>query len=95
MEDSGGSVERRRVRSLTHSSPSAGMHRALLQRRSLQTPASVEEELLERRRQAGLGSGQLHSNDHQSVCSDSNVDAELTDAVEADAEEWKQVSESI
>lgn len=67
------------------------MHRALLQRRSLQTPTSVEDELLERRRQAGLGGGQLHSNDHQSICSDADADAELTEAVEADAEEWKQV----
>lgn len=97
MEDAGagGSADRRRVRSLTHSSPSAGVHRALLQRRSLQTPTSVEEELLERRRQAGLGSGQLHANDHQSVCSNSEADAELTEAVEADAEEWKQVNKSM
>lgn len=89
----GGSADRKRVRSLTHSSPSAAMHRALLQRRSLQTHNGVEEELLERRRQAGFEGGQLHSNNHPSDGLDSEADTELTEAVEADAEEWKQVNE--
>ncbi|XP_062410346.1 serine/threonine-protein phosphatase with EF-hands 2-like [Sardina pilchardus] len=80
-----GSVERRRVCSLTHSSPSASLHRSMSQRRSLQafSGGGVEEELQERRRQAGLSV----SDDDPSVCSE----AELTEAVEADAEEWKQL----
>ncbi|XP_048115901.1 serine/threonine-protein phosphatase with EF-hands 2-like [Alosa alosa] len=83
VEDAGavGSVERRRVFSLTHSSPSASLHRSMQQRRSLQSSSGVEEELQEQRRQAGL------SVEHQSVCSET----ELTQAVEADAEEWKQL----
>lgn len=76
--------------SLTNSSPSAGLQRAMVQRRSLQT---LDDELQERRRQAGLNVGSPHREpaNHQSFCSD--ADAELTEAVEADAEEWKQVNE--
>ncbi|KAL2099690.1 hypothetical protein ACEWY4_004084 [Coilia grayii] len=83
-----GGAERRRVSSLTNSSPSAGLQRAMVQRRSLQT---LDDELQERRRQAGLNVGSPHREpaNHQSFCSD--ADAELTEAVEADAEEWKQI----
>ncbi|XP_031433258.1 serine/threonine-protein phosphatase with EF-hands 2 isoform X3 [Clupea harengus] len=93
-EDSGSSSTRggggiRRTCSMTHSSPSSGVDRSLLQRRSLQSHSSVDDELQERRRQAGLGVSPSHSDDQQSYCSDK--DAELTEAVEADAEEWKQI----
>ncbi|XP_063065803.1 serine/threonine-protein phosphatase with EF-hands 2-like [Engraulis encrasicolus] len=96
-----GGAERRRVRSLTHSSPTAGAHRALLQRRSLQSHTNVEDELQERRRQAGLSpqrsiamASHGDSTSHQSLSldADGDIDADtVTEAVEADAEEWKQI----
>ncbi|XP_036384634.1 serine/threonine-protein phosphatase with EF-hands 2-like [Megalops cyprinoides] len=89
---------RPRMRSLTYSSPSRPVHK--LQRHSLQSLSSrvhhsVEEELRERRRQAGLS--QSYDNLRGSLSSDSDPDLDLDpcDGPEATSEEWKQIVDML
>ena len=96
MEDEGdlprNADTRRRVRSLTHCSPTPT--HSDLQRRSLQTTSprvSVERELKERRRQAGFN--QSYGDLRSSFLSES--DSDPGQAVETDGGEWKQVQEGL
>lgn len=87
-------VVRRRVRSLTHSNPTASRHE--IQRRSLQTYSTrtghnVEEELRERRRWAGLSASCERI--HDLASSDSDPDS--GEVLETDAEEWKQIVDML
>ncbi|XP_024236797.1 serine/threonine-protein phosphatase with EF-hands 2-like isoform X1 [Oncorhynchus tshawytscha] len=86
---------RRRVHSLTHSSSTGTRHE--VQRRSLQglnnrVTCSVEEELKERRRQAGLSQSY---GDLRNSLANSDSDPDSGELLESYGDEWKQIVDML
>lgn len=86
---------RRRVHSLTHSSSTGSRHE--VQRRSLQglnnrVTCSVEEELKERRRQAGLSQSY---GDLRNSLANSDSDPDSGELLESYGDEWKQIVDML